>query len=215
MFGILGESLWFLRFAAGAAVFIVLHAIAGRLSAGRCLAAGCAGGAAFIFCGAFYGFGEYGLISLRGILAFAYLGVLTVIARIDWNTRRIYDGFHIYILLLGIAAAWVFPERAVEERLAGILAAALPMLVISVFMKGAFGGGDIKLMAASGFLLGWRAMVPAVCLGILTGGTYCAWMLAGKKMRRKDSFALGPFLAIGLAAAFFYGDAIWNWYLAA
>lgn len=173
----------------------------------------CMGGIAFIFCSIIYGSGEYDIISLRGLLAFTYFGILLVVAWIDWNTRIIYDRFHIGICLLGIAAIWLFPEQTLTERFAGILVVALPMLVLAIFIKGAFGGGDIKLMAASGFLLGWRAMIPAIFLGIFTGGIYCIWMLAKKKMSRKDHFAFGPFLAVGLAVAFPYGNAILDWYL--
>ena len=182
---------------------------------GRYFAVECFGGAAFLYCGAFFGYGEWGILSLRALLAFTYLGVLTVIAFIDWDTRIIYDRFHIIIILLGIAAVWLSPEHTLPDRLIGAVIVSLPMLGLALAIAGAFGGGDIKLMAASGWLLGWRAMIPAIFLGLITGGCYCIWMLARKKMTRKDHFAFGPFLALGLGAAFFYGDEILRWYLAA
>ena len=109
----------------------------------------------------------------------------------------------------------LFPEHTLTDRLLGAIVISAPMLVLALLIDGAFGGGDIKLMAASGWLLGWRAMIPAIFLGLITGGCYCIWMLARKKMTRKDHFAFGPFLALGLGAAFFYGDEILRWYLAA
>ncbi len=75
------------------------------------------------------------------------------------------------------------------------------------------GGGDIKLMAVSGFLLGWKAVLAAMFIGLLAAGVYCVWMLAGKKLSRKDAFAFGPFLALGLGIAFFWGDLLVLWYL--
>ena len=36
----------------------------------------------------------------EGAVIFAYLGILLVVARIDWDTQIIYDRFHILILLL-------------------------------------------------------------------------------------------------------------------
>ena len=65
-------------------------------------------------------------------------------------------------------------------------------------IPGAFGGGDIKLMAASGLLLGTASTVCAMFIGIVTGGGYAAMMLAGKKLEKKDQFAFGPFLAFGV-----------------
>lgn len=193
---------------------------------GKCLGCGleiseryivieCMGGAAFVFCSAFFGYGTFGLISLKGLAGFAYLTILTAVAWIDWDTRVILDRFHIGILLVGLASVPLFPEITLMERLVGMVVVALPMFWIALLVEGAFGGGDIKLMAASGFLLGWKAMVPAIFIGLLTGGVYCVWMLARGKMGRKDHFPFGPFLAIGLGTAFFYGNTIWEWYLSA
>ncbi len=185
----------------------------GSRISGRYLLGECIGGLAFLGCGAWFGYGEWGLLSLRGLLAFAYLAILMAVAGIDWDTRIIYDRFHIAILLLGAAALWLFPEHGFFDRLIGAGAVALPMLGLALCVEGAFGGGDIKLMAASGFLLGWKAIVVAMFLGLVSGGTYCLWMLARKRLSRKDRFAFGPFLAVGLAAALFWGDAIAKWYL--
>ena len=153
-------------------------------------------------------------MSLRGWIAFIYMGILTVVAFIDWNTKIIYDRFHIFIVLLGAAAIWLFPEHTLADRIIGAVIVSVPMLILALVVPGAFGGGDIKLMAASGWLLGWRAMIPAIFIGILSGGIYCIWMLARKKITRSDRIAFGPFLAIGLAAACIYGDQMLEWYLA-
>ena len=99
------------------------------------------------------------------------------------------------------------------SRGAGAIGVSLFLLAAALTAQGGFGGGDIKLMAASGWLLGYRAMIPAIFIGILTGGIYCIWMLARGKMTRKDRFAFGPFLAIGLAAACICGDQMLEWYL--
>ncbi len=172
-----------------------------------------AGGLAFVWCGVCYGCGTWGLLSLRGFLAFAYMGILMTVALIDWDTRIIYDRFHMGILLLGVAAWRLCPEHSLTDRLIGAAAVSLPMLLIALKIEGAFGGGDIKFMAASGFLLGWRSILAAMFLGLLLGGAYAGGMLAAKRLTGKDHFAFGPFLAAGLAVAYFYGDRIAGWYL--
>lgn len=172
-----------------------------------------AGSLAFACCGASFGYGEYGVLSLGGLIAFAYLGVLMTIALIDWDTRVIYDRFHIVILLLGIAGLWLFPEHSVTDRLIGAVIVSLPMFLIAIAIEGAFGGGDIKLMAVSGFFLGWRGILIAMFLGLLFGSAYAIGMMAVKKLNRKDHIAFGPFLALGLTVSLFYGDKLVNWYL--
>ncbi len=84
------------------------------------------------------------------------------------------------------------------SRILGGCIIAVPMLVITVLLKGGFGGGDVKLMGASGFLLGYRQIALAAGLGIILSGVYAVCMLLTGKMGRKDSFALGPFLVMGI-----------------
>ena len=79
----------------------------------------------------------------------------------------------------------------------GAVVIAVPMLVLTVLLK-AIGGGDIKLMAVSGFLNGVKVITYAGMLGIILSGIYVSMMLAAGKMGRKDSFALGPFLVMGI-----------------
>lgn len=172
------------------------------------------GGLLFLACGSFWGFGTWELLSLKGLLAFLYLGILAVIAIIDWETKMIYDRFQIAVALLGLWSLWLFPEHTIKERMFGFVTVAVPMLLLALLVEGAFGGGDIKLMAVSGFLLGVKAIVVAMLLGLVFGGIYCGLMLFRKKLGRKDAFAFGPFLALGLGLALFWGDGLADWYLA-
>ena len=229
---ILESFLWLIRFLFGACIFRYFGAVADRLSRGEnigkgrscCTACGVpiqkrtffgelAGGMAFVLCAQEFGFGYTGLISLEGAVVFGYLGILLAVARIDWEAQVIYNRFPIWILLLAVAQLFLVPGHGIGDRLIGALIVSVPMLVLSLIVPGAFGGGDIKLMAASGFFLGMEAIVCAMFFGLLGGGGYAAYMLAAKKLKRNDQFAFGPFLAFGLALAALWGDRIAAWYL--
>ncbi len=193
---------------------------------GKCLGCGtsiskryffieCLGGAAFVFCGIFFGCGMSGLISLKGLLAFAYLGILTAMAWIDWDTGVICNRFLLWILLLALVSIHFYPELMLIERLSGMAVVALPMFWTVLLVDGVFRCGDIKLMACSGFLLGWRAMILAAFLGLAAGGIYRIAMPAKGKHGRNAHFVWGPFLAAGLGTAYFYGDIIFTRLLSA
>lgn len=171
------------------------------------------GGAAFVGCGLLYGCGSLGILSLKGAVIFTYLGILLVVALIDQDTQIIYDRFHLMILVLAVGSMVLFPELSVGSRLLGAVIIALPMLLLTLAIPGAFGGGDIKLMAVSGLFLGAASTVCAMFLAILTGGGYAAVMLKTGKLGKKDHFAFGPFLALGLAAAALWGEQIVSWYV--
>ncbi len=158
--------------------------------------------------------GTSAVLSLRGGITLSYLGILAAASLADWNTRVIPDFCHVMIMLLGVVTAWMYPEEhTLTERLIGALIISVPMLFMAVMAGGAFGGGDIKLTAASGWLLGWQVMLPAAAIGILSGGSYCIWMLAKGKLTRKGRIAFGPFLAAGLSAACLFGEEMLEWYL--
>ena len=79
---------------------------------------------------------------------------------------------------------------------------------------GAFGGGDIKLMAAAGLFLGWQNTLLAMFFGIVFGGIYGIYLLAAKKAGKKDHFAFGPFLCAGIVIAMLFGGPVLEWYCA-
>ena len=127
-----------------------------------------------------------------------YLMILCRIAYADWKYQIIEPWTHIGILTLACMEMLFRVGVSVQERCLGTVVIAVPMLVLTVLLKGGFGGGDIKLMAVSGFLNGVKIITYAGMLGIILSGIYVSMMLAAGKMGRKDSFALGPFLVMGI-----------------
>lgn len=127
-----------------------------------------------------------------------YLMILCSIAYADWKYQIIEPWTHIGILTLACMEMLFRVGVSVQERCLGAVVIAVPMLVLTVLLKGGFGGGDIKLMAVSGFLNGVKVITYAGMLGIILSGIYVSMMLAAGKMGRKDSFALGPFLVMGI-----------------
>lgn len=127
-----------------------------------------------------------------------YLMILCRIAYADWKYQIIEPWTHIGILTLACMEMLFRVGVSVQERCLGAVVIAVPMLVLTVLLKGGFGGGDIKLMAVSGFLNGVKIITYAGMLGIILIGIYVSMMLAAGKMGRKDSFALGPFLVMGI-----------------
>ena len=127
-----------------------------------------------------------------------YLMILCRIAYADWKYQIIEPWTHIGILTLACMEMVFRVGVSVQERCLGAVVIAVPMLVLTVLLKGGFGGGDIKLMAVSGFLNGVKVITYAGMQGIILSGIYVSMMLAAGKMGRKDSFALGPFLVMGI-----------------
>lgn len=149
----------------------------------------------------------------KALTIFAFFAVLTAVAFVDLDTMEIPDGFHIAILAVGAVSLVTMPETSVAERILGVCSASVPLLMITLWVPDAFGGGDIKLMGACGLLLGWKLSLTALFLAVLGGGLYGVYLLGLEKKGRKEHFAFGPFLCVGMAIALLWGEALIGWYL--
>ncbi|MEK9166784.1 MAG: prepilin peptidase [Patescibacteria group bacterium] len=75
------------------------------------------------------------------------------------------------------------------------------------------GSGDIRIGAFMGLMLGWQLTLVAIMSAYLLGTIYSLYLLATKQASQKTAIPLGPFLSLGTALAFFYGNAIIDRYL--
>lgn len=83
--------------------------------------------------------------------------------------------------------------------------------------ESAMGGGDVKLAAFMGLLLGWKLLIAAFAIAIMAGGLLAAVVLTIRRYsgdyEKGLKLQFGPFLAIGTYIALFFGDDLINWYL--
>ncbi|MCM1467391.1 MAG: A24 family peptidase [Alistipes sp.] len=195
-------------FAVGAVLFSFLNVVIEKLSKNtrpRYLLVEFLGGAAAVVLNRYYGF------NLQALTVFLFLGVLTVITFIDMDTQEIPPVLNVCIFLIGVMSIWTVGGVSMTDRVIGMLAVSAPLCVFAWF--GGFGGGDVKLMFAAGFLLGWKATVAAFFIGVIVGGAYGIYLLIKRLKGMKDEVAFGPFLCLGLAIAVFFGEEIMEAYI--
>ena len=143
--------------------------------------------------------------SLVTLLALPVSAILLAISLIDFHSMEIPDGLVIALIPLAIAAIWLMPDIGLLSRGIGFFAISLPMLALTIVIKGAFGGGDIKLMAVCGFLLGWQGIILAFFIAVLLGGSWAAYLLASGQRKRGQYMAFGPALCVGIFLSLLYG----------
>lgn len=146
---------------------------------------------------------SYGMTA-SALLVFFVLCDLTVITFIDADTQEIPPVLNYVLLGFGILSVVIFDGPDIKERLIGMIAVSVPMFLLAWLLNG-FGGGDVKLMFAAGFLLGWKGILAAFLIGVIGGGIYGVYLLASKKKGRKEYFAFGPFLSVGIMISLYQG----------
>lgn len=129
--------------------------------------------------------------------AFLFLTALAAASAVDCRKRTIPD----FLCLLTAAAGLISFSPA---QFFGVLAA-LPLLIAALIRPECMGGGDIKLTAAAGFVLGFWRGIWGMALGLLLAVLYfCTAMLFQK-------FIHHPLPAMTRAAL--PNSALWHQYL--
>ena len=142
-----------------------------------------------------------------------FVTALAVVAIYDIKKKEIPDRYVLFIVLLAVLDALTSAEWSFTSRLLGAVCVSVPLLCIAVAVKGAFGGGDVKLMAAGGLFLGWRLILTSAALAFLAAGGYVAVLLCLKCVTKKTEIAFGPFLCMGMLISLLWGEEIVLWYI--
>jgi leader peptidase (prepilin peptidase) / N-methyltransferase len=161
-----------------------------------------AGAAALLAAGSIAQFG----VSLRGLLGAFFLAVLAVVTRTDLERRLIPNRVVLpatAVVLAGQAA--IAPDRVPEFVLAGLGAACFLALPLLVSPQGV-GMGDVKLALLLGVMLGRYVSVSLVVAFLAAFVAAVIILLRRGAGARRESFAFGPFLAVGGAVALFFGE---------
>lgn len=157
-----------------------------------------------------------------GLVYAAMLCALIVVSFIDAAEQIIPDVITVPGLAATIAASVLWPSLhqahgrwdALGISLLGAAAGGGAIWLMGaigrwVFKKEAMGGGDVKLMAMLGALLGWRQILLVFFLAPIFGslvGVPLRWR------RRVEMIPYGPFLAAAAVVVLWWGDAMMAWY---
>ncbi len=149
-------------------------------------------------------------VSVESLLYCLLTSALITLSIIDLRTYEIPFGINLFILALGLIRVCLDYRNWIDYGI-GFLAVSGFLYLLYVLSKGrAIGGGDIKLMAVCGLLLGWKLIVLSFFVGCIIGS-----VIHVIRMRLSDAdhvLAMGPYLSLGVFICMLWGDAFLNWY---
>lgn len=136
---------------------------------------------------------------------------LLVLSVIDFRTYEIPFGINLFILALGLIHLGLHLDEWAELTI-GFFAVSIFLYILYLVSGGrAIGGGDIKLMAVCGLVLGWKRILLGFLLGCVLGSVI--HIVRMKVSKEGHVLAMGPYLAAGVWIALLWGDAFLDWYL--
>lgn len=138
----------------------------------------------------------------NGTLQMVLFSCLLMAASVwDFRKRIIPDSICILIVLTGLIDFG-------PVKLLGIFAA-LPLLIAALCKPGSIGGGDIKLTAAAGVVLGFWGCMTGLMLGLMASLVFYFIAQAMKRLRGLEpqkasqaSLPMAPFLSLGFLVVF-------------
>lgn len=136
---------------------------------------------------------------------------LLALSVIDLRTFEIPIAFNIFIGILGIIRLLTDLENW-HVYVIGFFSVGGFLLILYIITKGrGIGGGDVKLMAVAGLLIGWKLIILALVIGCVLGSIIHITLM---KIQGKDRMlAFGPYLSAGIYISMLCGTQIVDWYL--
>lgn len=147
----------------------------------------------------------------ESILYCLLVSALLVLSVIDFRTYEIPFGINLFILMLGLVHLLLDNANWSDYAIGLVSVSAFLHLIYIVSNGRGIGGGDVKLMAACGLLLGWKLIILAFILGCIIGSV--VHLLRMKISRATHVLAMGPYLALGVFIAALFGDRLIQLYM--
>lgn len=144
---------------------------------------------------------------LYALVSSALLGLSVV----DIAIYEIPPQFNWFILIVGTVATVLDYKNWLSHLIGMFLVSGIFYLIALATKGNGMGGGDIKLMATVGLLLGWQKILLVMALGCILGAVIHSIVMAVSK--KEHMLAFGPYLSAAAVLVMCYGDAILQWYI--
>ncbi len=149
---------------------------------------------------------------------YLFISILLVITFIDIDYKIIPNVISLPGIPIFFLASFLTPAVTYQESLLGILAGGGSLFLVAwgytlMTKKEGMGGGDIKLLAMIGALLGWRGVFFTIFVSSAVGTLVGLGVMTYTRSSMKLAVPYGPFLSIGAIAYIFFGPALIYWYL--
>ncbi|HWJ79663.1 MAG TPA: prepilin peptidase [Niallia sp.] len=150
---------------------------------------------------------------LELFVSWTLISLFIIIIVSDLKYMIIPDKVLLFFSALFIIERIFIPLHPWWDSLLGAVIGFVLLLVIAIVSKGGMGGGDIKLFAVIGFVLGTKLLFVAFFLSTLLGtlGGFLGMLTGAVKKGKPIPF--GPYIALGTLLAYYFGADIIQWYL--
>ena len=152
-------------------------------------------------------------LTLEGLIYFAFISALIVITYIDIDHKIIPDIITLPGIPIGLIASFALPAVGFKDAIVGLLAGGGSLWLVAwiyylLTRKDGMGGGDIKLLAMMGTIIGLKGVIFTIFMSSAVGTLVGITLMIVKGKDMKFAVPFGPFLSIGAITYIFFGQDI-------
>ncbi|MDG5786860.1 prepilin peptidase [Evansella sp. AB-P1] len=147
------------------------------------------------------------------LIALALISLLMIITVSDLKTMLIPNKIVAFFFVLFIVLRFIEPLSPWWDSIVGSVVGFTILLLLAIVSKGGMGGGDIKLFAVLGIVLGLQGTLLTLFFASLLGAIIGGIGLIIKKTKKGVPIPFGPFIAAGCLISYFYSATIMDWYI--
>lgn len=156
-------------------------------------------------------------LTLEGLVYFAFISSLLVITFIDIDHKIIPNIITLPGIPIGFIASFALPTVTLKDSALGLLAGGGSLWLVAwayslITRKDGMGGGDIKLLAMMGTIIGWQGVIFTIFVSSAVGTLVGITIILVQDKNMKFAVPFGPFLSIGAITYVFLGQKIIYWY---
>ena len=147
------------------------------------------------------------------VVALTLISMFMIIIVSDIHYMLIPDKILIWFAGIFLLERILWPLSPWWDSILGAVTGFSLLLLIAVVSKGGMGGGDVKLYALLGLVLGFKLVLLSFFLSTLYGAVIGGLALLFKIVKRRQPIPFGPFIAAGTLTAYYWGTEIIDFYL--
>lgn len=155
---------------------------------------------------------HYGF-SIELLLAILFACLFMVVVVIDIEHHLILNRLVYPAIAFAFLVPILTPDYGIIPAVIGGAIGAGMLLPLAFLFPSGMGGGDVKLAALIGLLVGFPQVFIALLIAFVIGGAVGGGLILAKLRGRKDAIPLAPFLTAGLIITVLYGGEILRLYL--
>ncbi|SMQ83236.1 leader peptidase (prepilin peptidase) / N-methyltransferase [Bacillus sp. OV166] len=147
------------------------------------------------------------------VVALTLISMFMLIIVSDIHYMLIPDKILIWFAGIFLLERIFWPLNPWWDSLLGAVSGFILLLLIAVVSKGGMGGGDVKLYALLGLVLGFKLVLLSFFLSTLFGAVIGGLALLFKIVKRRQPIPFGPFIGAGTLTAYYWGSDLINLYI--